>query len=189
MIKEKNINDYTRVTSILKPFSGVEFVPLCYLEPAADRGTRAHLSIEADILGLGHSNDEDIQGYIKSYEKIKNDLNLQQCVGFRTELRMFDDDLMITGQADLICEFDNNVILYDWKTSSRKQKSWNLQLAAYQMMATSLYEGKEITAIAVHLKKDGKKPSLIRTKFDESIIMFLKCLEIYKYFEMNKTRG
>ena len=46
-------NDYTRVTEILSPFSGLDRVPKAILKNAADRGTRVHKVCEGIVQGLG----------------------------------------------------------------------------------------------------------------------------------------
>lgn len=46
-------SDYTRVTAILSPFSGLDKVPKHIVENAGRRGTKVHDICEAIVRGLG----------------------------------------------------------------------------------------------------------------------------------------
>lgn len=62
--------DYTRVTEILSPFSGLDRVPKAILKNAADRGTRVHKVCEGIVRGIGEWDvDVEISGYVSSFRK------------------------------------------------------------------------------------------------------------------------
>ena len=188
---EINRENYLRITNVLSPFTGIEFVPSCYLDPAADRGTRVHESIESFIKGFGHSTYEDIQGYIKSFNDFWEKENMDHYKDMTQEKRFYCDNLEITGQVDLIVNKHNSIFIYDWKTSSRPQKSWVLQAAAYKYLYEVENESKVSFVNFVHLKKDGTKAKVIEYGFNDlwdGFETFKKCLELYKYFNMKTTR-
>ncbi len=69
----KNIQDksnYTRVTEILSPFSGLDKVPKEILENAGRRGTKVHDICEGIVKGVGDWGvDDETRGYIHSFNQ------------------------------------------------------------------------------------------------------------------------
>lgn len=175
---------YSRVTNILYPFSGLRDVNIEILQNAADRGTRVHKACEAIIDGLGYWGvDEDIQGYIHSFELWWGD-------GYEViemEKRFFCDDLLITGQADLILKNPSGgCYIVDIKTPQREGKTWPLQGSAYAYLARR--HGHDIREIMfVRLDRYGGTPELY--KYKEDFGLFLKVLDIYNLFFKRKKNG
>ena len=60
---------YDRVTEVISPFSGVEFVPEDILRPAAERGTLVHKYVEGLLQGFKGSLTEEMIPYVESFEK------------------------------------------------------------------------------------------------------------------------
>ncbi len=180
-LQEKS--DYTRVTEVLAPFSGLNTVPKDILANAARRGTKVHDVCEAIVKGLGEWNvDEEIKGYIDSFKHWWNDgikvLSVEQ--------RFFCSKLMITGQVDMIIETPEGAIILDLKTSAKPSKTWPLQGSAYAYMAREA--GYDIKGIHfLHLNKHGEKPNLY--VYDDEFAMFQKCLDIYKHFFKTMKRA
>ena len=181
MIKE----DYTRVTTILSPFTGYGAVDPVVLQNAADRGTAVHKLIE-EILGgtfFGLIPNE-FRGYIDSFNRFWEE-NSYEIV--EMEHRMYNDQYQITGQCDLIVKDleTDKLILLDWKTSYSINKTWDMQGAAYQHMARE--SGKDVDdVIFIKLDKKGAKPKIVPSQgtFDE----FLDCYNIYnRFFKNQKT--
>ena len=183
--------DYLRVTSILQPFSGIEFVPAEVLEPAAERGTAVHKLIEGRIKGFATSDvPEELEGYLASFELFWDDnKDLFENGKITLEKRLYCDKLEITGKVDLIVENEGKCFLFDWKTSRQKHKAWDLQASAYFYLASkSGYENMGSPTF-VKLSKGGKKPTLYKSeKPSEDWGAFYMCLHLYKLFKMDKTR-
>jgi len=169
--------EYDRVTSILAPFSGLSRISPAVLENAANRGTRVHIAIDSIINGIGCDIDEDISGYVESFEKWRGDK-----VFIPNPKRFYDDEHMLTGEADAI----HGTTLVDFKTSAREGSTWVHQGSAYTKMAQDA--GYKLDTIEfVQLRKDGKiaKSYFYDYNFDE----FLKLKEVYdKYFKTKKTQ-
>lgn len=197
-----NVNEketHLRVTEIIKPFTGVEFVPIEILDRAAQRGTDVHTEIENEINGFPFpSISEETAPYVESFRKfwkkgddsvIDHPLEETLLQGKESEIRLFCNRLGISGQIDLIIKHDDKTYLYDWKTSSRKHKSWRLQAAAYKYLAEQNGYPNVQPLHMVKLSKAGRKPTVY--SFDtylEDLDVFFKCLDLYKWFEMHKTR-
>jgi hypothetical protein len=173
---KKNREKYTRVTTVLYPFSGLEKIDAGIVEAAADRGTRVHKICEGIIEGLGEIGvEEDIWGYVESFKKWWQ----QGHELVAMEKRFWDDDLQITGQVDLILKTADGLAVVDLKTSSRPSKTWQAQGCAYAYLAKK--EGYDIKKIAfIHLNKHGKDPKIIHYEVDDGF--FLAVLRVYNHF-------
>ena len=184
--------EHDRVTNVISPFTGIEFIPEHILSNAAGRGTLTHACIEGILQGFEDVDVvPEVQPYLQSFKSFWEESSYTFEGGrLILERRLFCDEKMITGQVDLIIEMEDKTILIDWKTSSRPQKSWALQGAAYKYLAEiNGFENVE-SILFVRLKKDGKPPVLTRhTTHDEDIETFFKCLELYRWFKMKTTRN
>lgn len=177
-----DLEKYTRITTVLAPFAGYGAIPKEIIAKAADRGTRAHNAIHSHMSHLGTWGvDEDIIGYVQSAEKffpkIGNVLWLEE--------RFFCDKLLLTGQCDLIAEYDGEVTLIDWKTSSKVNPTWSAQAGGYFYVGPKKFLTR---AIFVKLDKNGGEPEI--HNFDNvgaCIDEFMACYDMYnKYFKNNK---
>lgn len=174
--QEKSIDEYTRVTQILYPFSGLANIPQEIVEKAGKRGTKVHKVCESIMLGFGDLGvNEETSKYIDSF-------NLWWGEGkeiVAIEKRFFDDSLKITGQADIIFMSEEGLVLADLKTSYKPSKTWPVQGNAYSFLAKSAgYDIKKIQFI--HLSKFGKYPKVYEYKIDENL--FLSVLTTYNQF-------
>lgn len=186
--------NYRRVTEILSPFTGIEFVPEDILKKAADRGTNVHTYIEMYLNGVEWDVSLlpwDIQPYYKSFLlwKDSNPLINMDINNKTLEKRFYCDELKITGQVDLMIRTDDMTVLFDWKTSSKPSISWELQGAAYKYLAMKNNEFRPTDVIFVHLQKDGScAVPHCYYEYAKNIHIFKKCCELYEYFKMDKTR-
>lgn len=180
--------EYDRVTSILVPFSGIESIPPYILDAAADRGTQVHEYIQNKIEGFESPFDLSLTNYIKSFDIFWDESShIFDEAKVTLEKRLYCDDLLITGAIDCIIETPEKTFIFDWKTSSKPQKTWNLQGAAYRYLL-EVNDYQNITdSVFVHIKKDGSKPDMHQFKnYYEDLEIYMKCLELYRYFDMGK---
>jgi len=171
----KKIEDYTRVTSVLFPFSGLRNIDPHILKNAADRGTKVHEICDALINDLGVFDIQDsIQGYIDSLKQW-----LPEKEFIQKPNRFYCNKHMLTGECDAIYKDDTGLHLIDFKTSVNESKTWKLQGSAYYYLAHQA--GYDIKTIEfVKLSKEGKKPKVYIYEPDWD--MFYKCLEVYRFF-------
>ncbi len=185
-------DEYDRVTEILSPFTGIEFVDKNILEYAAERGTRVHKYIEGYLNGWKLAEyEEDAAPYVASFGRFWGSSGHAFEGGkMVTEKRMFCNDKQITGQVDVIIECDECTYVIDWKTSSMKHKFWELQGAAYRYLCEREGYSNIEAVLFVKLSKSGNRPVLYKDEnYEENLELFFKCLEIYRYFDMKKTRN
>lgn len=168
--------NYTRVTNILYPFSGLEKINQDIVAHAAERGSRVHKTCEGIMCGLGEMDiDHETVGYVESFKKwwsLGHDI-------FMMEQRFWDDDLQITGQVDLILNSPDGLTVLDLKTSSKPSKTWRAQGSAYAYLAKK--SGHSIQKIQfLHLNKHGKKPDIHEYPVNDDF--FLNIFHVWKYF-------
>lgn len=179
-----------RVTEILKYFTSYDQVPKDILEKAASRGTTVH-SICAGIAKGAWIPEgmiqEDLQGYIKSF-------NLWAKAQVREfviiEERYSHTDLNYNGQLDFVVTgTDGETYLVDLKTSAKPQKTYSLQMAAYNELL--LNHGVKVKgAMLVYLNKTGEFPNIDYIEdFEDHFVTFKCALVCWKYFNKGKKNG
>lgn len=174
-MKEPDLSDYQRVTSILYPFSGLEKINRSIVEKAARRGTLVHQICEGMVKGLGEIGvTEETEPYVESFKKWwgegKKVLHIEK--------RFFNDAERITGQADYILD-EGILTLVDLKTSYRPSPTWAVQGSAYYWLAQQAEI--DIQAIKfVHLSRKGKAPKVYEYEADPTL--FLDTLRVYRHF-------
>lgn len=167
---------YIRVSSVLYPFSGLQNIDEDVVANAARRGTKIHKICEGIVSGLGEVGvDDEVRGYIDSFNKWwATGIDVVEM-----EKRFWDDDLRITGQVDFIIKTPDGLIIADLKTSSRVSKTWQVQGAAYAMLARKAgYDIKK--TVFIHLNKHGTHPTIYEYPVDDSF--FLSVLRTYLHF-------
>lgn len=167
---------YTRVSKILQPFSGLDHINPEIVQNAANRGTAVHKVCEGIVSGLGeYGVYDEINGYVESFKKWWSQGHEVICV----EKRFFDDELMITGQCDLITSTCSGLTIIDFKTSYKPSKTWPIQGAAYAYLAKK--NGYDIKNVMfLHLKKNGYYPKEHSYKIDDDL--FLSTYKVFKHF-------
>jgi len=187
--------DYTRVTDVLRPFSGLDFVKPEVLNAACLRGTHVHEATDAIIYESGKIVRTNLGTIIKKQKDnfvVKEECEkyieslcfwLQGKLFIKKPERFYCDQYMITGECDALYEDDNGLTLVDFKTPVKESKTWGLQGSAYSYLAKK--NGYPINRIEfVKLCKEGKEPKVF--VYEEDFGTFLSCLEVYNYFYKNK---
>lgn len=191
----RNMNDYTRVTEALKPFSGISYIDKDIVKNAADRGTCVHKLCDI-IVCMGFLEEEEIDYNIKKYTRNDEHFTKEKkivCkmvsgfdkwhVGKRFENkpeRFFDDEYMITGECDLIFkDNEGKRVLVDIKTPVSFSSTWPLQCCAYAYMANKLNLKIDRTLV-VQLPRNDSNAKEIYT--DEKFERFLGALDMYRTF-------
>jgi ATP-dependent exoDNAse (exonuclease V) beta subunit len=147
---------------------------------ASSRGTRIHTLCE-DYLTEGNASpdmfDAEMFTSIKPYlDKIDNIQAL--------ETPLYSDYLKVAGTVDCIAEYDGNLSIIDFKTSSRiKSKedipSYFMQCSAYAVAfeeLTKIPVGRLVIIMAV----DNENPIIFKEKRDNWIGEFIKLREEYR---------
>lgn len=181
----KDNKKYRRVTEILSPFSNFSNIPADVLENAAKRGTIVHEWCELYAkkqLDLGACNNNQAKPYLDSFITWFDFLVDEV---FFVEERLFCDKLMITGQIDLICKLkdSDNICVVDIKTPQTSSKSWRLQTAAYQYLATNSLNLKVSQRGCLMLDKKGGPPTFKNYKdYKRDSELFFSLCDLNTFF-------
>lgn len=150
---------YTRVSEILSQWDKISGIDQTVLERKRDLGTNVHESIDSFSKGFPSVlTDEEGGKYFSSFlvwNSLKNPTFVE------TELRLYDDDLKITGCIDAILKFpdSDDIILIDWKTTYNADKlNWPLQASFYLTLLEKVYSKNISKALFVKLDKNGEMP-------------------------------
>lgn len=182
--------DYPRVTEILRAYTSYDQVPKEILERAAARGTSVH----ALCAGIAKGNwipdgmiGEELLGYVTSFRKWAA---AQVSKFLIIEKRYMDDELRYSGQLDFVAlGVDNELYLVDLKTSARPQKTYPVQMAAYD----SLLRNHKVYvkgAMLVYLDKSGEFPEIhLIEDMAEELRIFLSALDCWHYFNKGKKNA
>src|ERR1700722_6552123 len=149
-----------RVTEILRPFTSYDQVPKEILERAAARGTSVH----ALCAGIAKGNwipdgmiGEELFGYVQSFKQWAA-AQVKEFVII--EKRYTDGEKRFTGQLDFVVKCtDDKLYLVDLKTSARPQKTYPIQMSAYEELL--LQNGIRVEGrVLVYLNKEGEFPDI-----------------------------
>lgn len=182
--------DYPRVTEILKYFTNYDQVPKQTLEKASARGTSVHALCSGMAKGAWIPDamiGEELIGYILSFKMWSQAQVLEFII---IEKRYTDEDLGFCGQPDFVIKgTDGKLYLVDLKTSSRPQKTYPLQMAAYKRLLK--VHGIEVEGVMlVYLNKDGQFPDVdLLENIDEETQVFISALHCWNYFNKGKKNG
>lgn len=176
MNEKKTRENYTRVTNVLYPFSGLGRIDPEVVAYAADRGTKVHKICEGIIEGLGELGvDDETRPYVESFKKWWEKGHEVLVM----EKRFWDDELQLTGQVDLIVRTPDGLAIVDLKTSSRPSDTWPAQGSAYAYLAKKAgYDIKKIYFL--HLLKSGREAKIYEYPVDDSF--FLDIFRVWGHF-------
>lgn len=179
--------DLPRVTEILRNYTNYDKVPSEILDKAATRGTTVHALCAGIAKGAWIPDgmiDPNLRGYINSFQKWAQ----AQVKKFSiVEKRFADPTLNYTGQLDFVVEgTDGELYLVDIKTSASPQKTFPVQMAAYNNLLK--INGVYVKgAILVYLKKDGEFPEVyLLEDLVQEWSVFVAALECWNYFHKGK---
>ena len=178
-----------RVTEILRPFTSYDQVPKDILERAAARGTSVH----ALCAGIAKGNwipdgmiGDDLIGYVRSFRKW---CTAQVRRFVIIEKRYTDLHDQYSGQLDFVVECtDGKLYLVDLKTSAKPQKTYPVQMAAYDNLLKQ-NNVRVSGAMLVYLDKSGEFPDIhLIENMDEEFSIFASALHCYQYFKLRKKK-
>lgn len=187
---KETILNFPRVTEILRPFTSYDKVPPLILEKAASRGTSVHAICASIAKGAWIPDsmiDEELLGYVTSFSRW-SEAQVKSFV--LIEKRFQSNPLQFTGQLDFVIEgHDGLMYLADLKTSSKPQKTYPIQMAAYDYLLRD-NQIKVSGAMIVYLDKTGEFPEIhLLSDMTDELHIFMAALDCYKYFNKGKING
>lgn len=160
------------------------------MQAACDRGTAVHEYLHYYALGLWSPRPEGHEGYCESGERWI-DAHVKKVIS--AEQEYIDKNLGYLGHPDLLAETDMGLLLPDYKTPVTEQRSWPIQLAAYQNLICKKHRYKLDNVIpgALMLSPTGgaAKFKPYNERWSYFFGLFLGLLNAIKYFEEGKNNA
>ena len=174
---------YARVTDILAQLQDFGNINPEVLAAKAKLGTQIHAAIDAHVAGEFYTiPSEKAQKYFDSYLKWGSK---HVCEYVEREKRLFDDQLMITGQFDGLVNFrDKQHVLIDYKTSYKASPDiWILQAHFYWYLCNRNGIPAGDTMQWINLNRTGTEAKVYEFTFSEGVLF--KCIELANQFWEN----
>lgn len=143
------------VTSVLEPYTGLEFVNWELLKAAAEFGNHVHQAchlFNMDDLHWG-SLDPALIPYVEAWRDFLRDSG---AVVIESEERVYSARHGYAGTLDTTCLLKKTKRIYDIKTGTTVPKTVGPQIAAYNQARREMTGESLMRRYCVHLKGDGK---------------------------------
>lgn len=143
---------------------------------ACDRGTNTHLMLERYL----RNEDPQVESFPQDHASIFKSLRLElRKINkiYGQEVVLYSDVLGVAGRCDLIAEYQGEIALVDYKTSSRvKSKDeigdyW-LQCAFYAAAHNELF-GTDIKKMIIMMGVENKLPLIFKKVIDDDLLLKL----------------
>ena len=154
---------------------------------ASSRGTKLHLVAEKYIDNDSTYLDKQMPHVIELFNSIKPILDSRVDNVYAQEIALYSDHFKIAGRADCIAELDGELMIIDYKTSSKpKEKDW---ISSYFIQA-AFYAAAYFEATNIPIKKsaiiiavEGSEPQVF---IEETFPWFKKLLEVRNEYRLRK---
>jgi|SRR5271166_6577967 len=179
---------YTRISSISSAFAGYGGIPKAVLDKAACRGSQVHRFIYSYTNNIVIADeemmfmDQSLAGYFASFRTFWEEYEGSPII--LQEERIDDDDLMITGEPDLVVEHGGRLVLIDWKATVAVGKHWQIQAEGYSYLLSMVKDIPVQKILFVRLDKDGGAPEVVEYHPDFENV-FMPAYRLYKMFMQN----
>lgn len=187
MPKKRLSNGWSRVTSVLSALnsSWLEFwwrkngFEACdkIRDESTEFGKKCHSYIEAHVragtfVETPDSREADCAQIVQHW------LLTEEAKPVYIEQELKDEKLKLIGHCDLIAEIHGELVVIDYKTSKKIDKSYGLQLAAYAHMANTQFGLKIDKGIILRADKDPDKEKQLE------VVEYIGLKKYWKIFRM-----
>ena len=150
---------------------------------ASRRGTRTHSIIEDYLQNKQDYLSGQMPDNIELFKSVQSILDIHIGKIFGIEVALWSKEFGVAGRCDCIAEYDNQLSILDWKTSSKPKKeewveSYKLQGTAYAKM----YEertGIKISQVVIVIAVVDGNPQVFHANPDEHIIRLKEVINNY----------
>lgn len=168
------------VTSVLQPYTGLEFVNWEVLQAAADFGRNVHLAChlfnleELDFATL----DPALRPYVDAWAMF---LETTGAVVIKSEDPVYSVRHKYAGTPDVILDWNDREVLTDLKSTASVPRTVGPQCAAYVQAYNEMHHKRIRHRYCLHLKPNGKFAS---HKLDNprDWTIFQSCLNVHRWF-------
>ena len=172
------------VTTVLGPYTGLEFVDADVLRAAAEFGNHVHEAChllnleELDWLTL----DDALVPYVRAWEDFLEDSG---AVVIKSEHQVFSERFRFAGTLDVLVDWKRRTRLIDLKSTASVPRTVGPQTAAYAQAHQEMTGSHISDRYCLHLKPDGKyKAHKLDNPSDWTV--FQSCLNVYNWYHSKK---
>jgi ATP-dependent exoDNAse (exonuclease V) beta subunit len=145
-------------------------------EDAAQRGTNTHLMLERFLKGEDPKLHEFPDAHVKIFNSLRLELKKINKV-YGQEVVLFSDDFRIAGRCDLVAEYQGELAIVDYKTSSRVKSKDEIgdywKQAAFYASAHNEMFGTDIKKLVILMGVENHLPLVFKKMMDEELIVEL----------------
>lgn len=152
---------------------------------AAARGTNVHLMLERHLNGEDPRVDEFPKEHVSVYRSIKMALSKINKVHGQ-EVVLYSHALMVAGRCDLVADYDGEMAIVDYKTSTRVKTveeigGYFLQAAFYATAHNEMF-GTDIKKLVTVMGIENKLPRIFKKTIDDVLLESL-CERVAAFYE------
>ena len=152
---------------------------------ACDRGTNTHLMLERYLRNEDPKIEEFPEEHAKIFKSLRLELKKINKV-YGQEVALYSDLLGIAGRCDLVAEYQGEIAIVDYKTSSRVKSAdeigdyW-LQAAFYTLAHNEMF-GTDIKKMVIMMGVENKLPLVFKKTISEQLIedLMIRGLKFYE---------
>jgi genome maintenance exonuclease 1 len=143
---------------------------------ACDRGTNTHLMLERYLRNEDPKIEEFPEEHSKIFKSLRLELKKINKV-YGQEVVLFSESFGIAGRCDLVAEYQSEIAIVDYKTSSRVKSAdeigdyW-LQCAFYAIAHNEMF-GTDIKKMVIMMGVENRLPLVFRKTIDDELILKL----------------
>jgi genome maintenance exonuclease 1 len=151
---------------------------------ACDRGTNTHLMLERYLRNEDPQLESFPEAHTRLFKSLRLEVNKVNKV-FGQEVVLYSDTLGVAGRCDLIAEYQGEIAIVDYKTSSRIKSAdeigdyW-VQCAAYAIMHNEMF-GTNIEKMVILMGVENKLPLVFKKTITEDLVeqLFNRVTQFY----------
>ena len=143
---------------------------------AATRGTNVHLMLERALNNQDPLISEFPKEHVAVFNSLKYELRKINKV-YGQEVVLFSDSFGVAGRCDLVADYQNEMAIVDYKTSSRVKSvseigDYFLQLAFYTTAHNEMF-GTDIKKMVILMGVENKLPLVFKKTLDDELLLKL----------------
>jgi len=156
-------------------------------DDAARRGTNVHLMLERKLRGEDPQVEKFPPEHVKIFTSLKVELSKVNTV-YGQEVVLYSHDLEVAGRCDMIAEYQGELAIVDYKTSTRaKDRSeigdyW-VQAAFYATAHNEMFR-TNISKLVIMMGVENKLPLCFKRRLDDELLEQLAVRTVKFYDEM-----
>ena len=159
-------------------------------DDAGVRGTNVHLMLERKVRGEDPKTDEFPSEHVKIFNSLRVELSKVNTV-YGQEVVLYSDVFGVAGRCDMIAEYQGELAIVDYKTSTRSKSledigNYWLQTTFYALAHNEMF-GTDISKLVIMMGVENKLPLCFKKRITDEMIVELDDRAKKFYDEMAKA--